>query len=138
MSEENGQQLMQLERVTLLDGHPVVKVKGCESREEAARLTNRSIQIPGEKARPLPEGSYYQFDLIGCRVKGIDGTDYGIVEEILFYPANDLYLIKSEQFGDVLFPAVAKFVVKVDVDGREIIIDPPAGLFEEGGNRPEG
>jgi len=138
VSDENGQQLMQLERVTMLEGHPVVKIKGYESREEAALLTNRSVLIPGEKARPLPEGSYYQFDLIGCRVTGIDGTDYGIVEEVLFYPANDLYRIKSERFGEVLFPAVAKFIVKVDIDNKEITIDPPAGLFEEENIRPEG
>jgi 16S rRNA processing protein RimM len=121
---------LRLEKVTLVGGRPVAKIEGYQSREEAAGLTNLSIEIPHAKALSLPEGSYYQFDLIGCRVMGADGTDYGIVEEVLFYPASDLYRIRSKRFGDVLLPAVDRFIVRVDIDKKEITIDPPTGLFE--------
>ena len=68
---------------------------------------------------------------VGCRVMGVDGTDYGMVEEILFYPANDVYRVVSKRFGEVLFPVVDRFVSVVDIEKKKIIIDPPAGLFEE-------
>ncbi|NMC43663.1 MAG: 16S rRNA processing protein RimM [candidate division Zixibacteria bacterium] len=114
----------------IMGTQPVVKIEGYDNREEAARLTNLSVEIEGALARPLPEGSYYQFDLVGCRVRGTDGTEYGVLEEVLFYPANDLYRIVSNRFGEVLFPAVDRFIVSVDVDNQEMIIDPPPGLFE--------
>lgn len=126
---EGGRTRLFLESVEMIGGRPVVRIKGIDSREKAAALTNRSIEIPIDLIRPLPEGSYYQFDLVGCAVIGTDGTEYGVVEEILFYPANDLYRIKSDRFGEVLLPVVDRFVIEVDVDGRRIVIEPPEGLF---------
>lgn len=118
-----------LETAAIIGGRVVVKVEGIDSREEAAKLTGLSIEIPIELLRPLQDGRYYQFDLIGCRVEGVDGTDYGVIEEVMFYPASDLYRIVSERFGEVLFPAVDRYVIRIDIDGKKIIIDPPAGLF---------
>lgn len=124
---------LHFQSVAVIGGRPVVKVEGVDNREEAMKLTGLSIEIPIDKARALPEGSYYQFDLVGCEVVGEDGTAYGVIEEILFYPANDLYRIKSDRFGEVLFPAVDKFVIEVDIERRRIVIRPPQGLF----NPPE-
>ena len=121
---------MNIESARMIGGKPVAKIEGINSREEAARLTNLSIEIPLAEARKLPEGRYYQFDLVGCRVKGSDGTDYGEVMEVFFYPANDVYKVKSDRFGEVLLPAVDQFIIRVDLDKKEIIVDPPAGLFE--------
>ena len=121
---------LHFESVAIVGGRPVVKVEGVDSREAAAELTGRSIEISIEMARPLPEGSYYQFSLVGCAVVGEDGTEYGVIEEVLFYPANDLYRIKSDRFGEVLFPAVDKFVIEVDIDRQRVIIRPPKGLFD--------
>jgi len=121
---------LHFESVAIIGGRPVVKVEGIDSRETAAELTGLSIEIPIEMARPLPEGSYYQFDLVGCEVVGEDGTEYGVIEEILFYPASDLYRIKSDRFGEVLFPVVDKFVIEVDIDRRRVVIRPPEGLFD--------
>jgi 16S rRNA processing protein RimM len=118
-----------LNKAAVIGGRPVVKIEGIDSREEAAKLTGLSIEIPVELLRPLPDGRYYQFDLVGCRVAGADGTDYGVIEEVMFYPASDLYRIVSERFGEVLFPAVDRYVIRIDIDGKKIIIDPPAGLF---------
>ncbi len=118
-----------LETATIIGGRPVVKVEGVGSREEVAKLTGLSIEIPIELLRPLPEGRYYQFDLVGCRVEGADGTDYGVIEEVMFYPASDLYRVVSDRFGEVLFPAVDRYVIRIDIDGKKVIIDPPAGLF---------
>jgi 16S rRNA processing protein RimM len=120
---------LRLRSVVLIGDRPVARVEGVRSREEAAQLTNLSIEIPIDQARPLPEGSYYQFDLVGCQVVGTDGTEYGVVEEILFYPASDVYRIKSDRFGEVLFPVVDRFVIEVDIKAGRIVIEPPKGLF---------
>ena len=126
---EGKRKKLLFQSVNIIGGRPVVRVKGVRNREEATQLTNLSIEIPIEQARSLPEGSYYQFDLVGCKVVGTDGTDYGVIEEILFYPANDLYRIKSERFGEVLMPVIDRFVIEIDVDARRIVIQPPEGLF---------
>ncbi len=131
VDNDGGRRTARIEQASVIGGRPVVRIEGYDSREQAATLTGLSIEIPIEKARRLPEGSYYQFDLIGCRVVGVDGTEYGLVEEILFYPASDVYRVVSERFGEVLFPAVDRFVSEVDIEKKIVIIDPPAGLFVE-------
>ncbi|MEZ5357846.1 MAG: ribosome maturation factor RimM [Candidatus Zixiibacteriota bacterium] len=129
--EEGGKKKsLIIESAEIISGRPVVKVEGIESKEEAAALTNLAIFVPGEQAVELPEGSYYQFDLVGSTVKSVDGVEFGVLEEILFYPANDVYRIKSKDFGEILLPVVDKFVKGVDIEKKEIIIEPPDGLIE--------
>lgn len=129
--EERGKKKsLIIESADLIGGRPVVKVEGIESKEEAATLTNRDIFVPGEAAIELPEGSYYQFDLVGSTVKNADGEEIGVLEEILFYPANDIYRINTKDFGEILLPVVDKFIKGVDIEKKEIIIEPPDGLIE--------
>ena len=116
--------------VQIVGKRPVVLIEGVNSREEATQLKNLSIEIPFAMAPDLPDGRYYQFDMIGCRVVGKDGVEYGEVAEVLFYPANDVYRITSRRFGETLFPAVDRFIVSVDIAAKQIVIDPPDGLFE--------
>lgn len=131
VDRDGGRRTARVESATVVGQRPVVKINGVDSREQAAGMIGLIIEIPIERARPLPEGSYYQFDLIGCTVVGVDGTDYGVVEEVLFYPANDLYRVVSDRFGETLFPVVDRYIMKVDIEKKKIIIDPPDGLFTE-------
>jgi 16S rRNA processing protein RimM len=130
VSGKGRRRRLHLEAVEVTGGRPVAKIEGIDSRDQAAQLTNLSIEIPIDQVRELPEGSYYQFDLVGCQVVDEDGTEYGVIEEILFYPANDVYRIRSERFGEILFPVVDKFVLEVDIDGKRVVVRPPEGLFE--------
>jgi 16S rRNA processing protein RimM len=122
---------LKLSRVYFLDNRPVVHVEGYDTREAVKVLTNASIEIDGTLAEPLPEGSYYQFDLIGCRVVGADGTDYGRLEEVLFYPAGDVYRIVSDHFDDILLPAIDRFIVDIDIEHKTVTVNPPEGLLTE-------
>jgi 16S rRNA processing protein RimM len=121
-----------IEAVTQIGNRLVARVEGVDSREDASRLTNLTIELPVAQAVSLPEGSYFHFDITGCTVRGQDGTEYGVVEEVLFYPANDVYRIRSERFGEVLLPVVDRFIIGIDIEKKEIIIEPPSGLFEGG------
>jgi 16S rRNA processing protein RimM len=128
---DDRREKVSLSKIYFLDNRPVVHVEGFDSREAVKVLTNASIEIEMAQAEPLPKGSYYQFDLIGCKVVGADGTDYGTLEEVLFYPAGDVYRIVSEKYEDILLPAIDRFVIEVDIERKSITIDPPEGLLTE-------
>ena len=121
---------IEIKKVTLIGGKPVATLLGITSREAAARLTNLSIEIPFDQIRPLDDGRYYQFDLVGCRVIATDGTDLGTIAEVLSYPASDLFRITSKRFGELLLPAVEQFIERVDIDKKEMIVNPPKGLLD--------
>ena len=79
----------------------------------------------------LPEGSYFIFDLIGCRVyDGATGTFIGELVDVQRQPANDVYVIKKEDGEEMVLAAIKKFVTSIDIEEKKIIID-QAGLFKE-------
>ena len=53
-----------------------------------------------------------------------NGKRLGILDDVLKYPAQDLWKV-----GEALIPAVRPIVVSVDKDSRRIVIDPPEGLL---------
>ena len=115
----------------MVSGRPVLKLVGYDSREEIAHLTNAELAVTREQLVELPENTFYVFDLIGCKViDDENGERIGELKDVLRYPANDVYLILTRTGREVLFPAVADFVKKIDIDGRKVIIR-KAGLFDE-------
>jgi len=119
-----------LESARLVSGRPVLKIEGLNSREDAARFTNRRLAVTRNQLVELPEGSFYIFDLIGCYVYDSEnGNPIGKIIEVQQLPANDVYVIKKEDGGEVLLPAIKHLVMKVDIENKKIVID-KAGLFE--------
>ena len=61
-----------------------------------------------------------------------DGARLGEVIAVPNYGASDLLEIRPVKGGaTLLVPFVDEFVPVVDVEGGRIVVDPPAGLFEE-------
>jgi 16S rRNA processing protein RimM len=74
---------------------------------------------------PLDEGEFFDSDLVGCEVVGIDGTRYGSVASVEHYPASDMLVV-----GVHMVPMVSAIVRGIDMTARRITIDPPAGLLD--------
>ncbi len=116
-------------KTTLIGKRPVVKLKGVNNPENAASFTNREIALLKDDLEELPEESFYVFDIIGCKVKCKDSDEtIGEIIDVETYPANDVYLIKTESGEEIRFPAVKHFVESVDIDKKLVLID-KAGLL---------
>jgi 16S rRNA processing protein RimM len=107
-----------------------VRLAGLSTRELAREWAGASVSIPASSLRPLPEGEYYQRDLIGLAVRTPDGTVLGRVQEIWPTAAHDL-LVVATGGEPLLVPAVEPVLTRVDLAAREIWIDPPAGLIPD-------
>ena len=105
----------------------LVRIDGVEGAEQAEAYIGARLYAPRERI-PLVDGEYLDADLIGCTVRGNDGSDYGRVEAVQHYPASDMLIVDG-----VMLPMVAAFIRDVDMAARQIVIDPPAGLFNERG-----
>jgi 16S rRNA processing protein RimM len=120
-----------IESARLMSGRPVLKLEGIDNPEDAARLTNRGLAVTDDELVKLPEGSYFIFDLIGCRVyDGATGNFIGELVDVQRQPANDVYVIKKEDGEEMVLAAIKKFVTSIDIKEKKIIID-QAGLFRE-------
>ena len=100
-----------------------------KDRIAAEELIGMEICIPEGSLKKLSENNYYVFDLIGCRIIDEQGNEYGTVDEVINNPANDLLqIIKNKK--EYLVPMIKEIVKKIDLENKQIIIEPMDGLFD--------
>jgi 16S rRNA processing protein RimM len=98
------------------------------NRNTAETLRDQYVLIPEEDAMPLGEHENYAHDLIGLDVQTADGQPIGQLVEILFTPANDVYIVRSAQ-AETLIPATREVIQSVDLAGRRMVVVLPEGLL---------
>ncbi len=107
----------------LIGGRPVIGLEEVHNPEEASRLTNRILAVPRDQVVELPEDTYFLFDIIGASVIDLtSGEKVGELVDVHQYPANDVYVIKKNDGGELLCPAIKEFVKQVDIAAKKIVI----------------
>jgi 16S rRNA processing protein RimM len=99
-----------------------------KDRNAAEALRDRYLLIPEADAMPLGEHENYAHDLIGLEVVTNDGEVLGRLAEILFTPANDVYIVRGPR-GEVLIPATRDVVLSVDLPSHRMTVALPEGLL---------
>ncbi len=110
-------------------GFGLLKLKGCDSRDEAERLRGWEVQILGEEAMPLPAGQYYIYQIEGLAVYTQDDEYLGAVEEVLSTGSNAVHVVQGP-LGEVLIPALPDVILKVDLEAGRMIVRLPPGLLD--------
>jgi 16S rRNA processing protein RimM len=118
-----------LEACWMQKGRPVLKFAGIDSISEAERLAGTWVEVESAEATPLPYGSYFDHDLVGCSVTTIDGRILGRVTDILRIAGNSQLVVEDGQV-ELLIPAVEAFCKQVSIATKEILVDIPEGLIE--------
>lgn len=118
-----------VEGVRMHQGYALVKFKGIDSRNQADTLRELLVMVALENAVPLDEGEYYLYQLIGLEVRTEAGEKLGSLTEVLETGANDVYIVDSPQYGEVLIPATPETIIKTDVAGGVIVVKLPEGLL---------
>lgn len=113
-------------------GWYVLGLEALSTPEEAAQFRGGFIKIPRDQAPPLPDGQYYEFDLVGMTVSDEAGRTLGILEEVLETEGHPVFVVK--QAGrELLIPGIKDAVASVDVAAktlrvRTVVIE---GLLDE-------
>lgn len=115
----------------IISGRPVIRFDGITNPEDARRLTNRRLAVRRADVEPLPDGSWYVFDLIGCEVfESESNRALGQIVDVRRFPANDAWEVKRPSGELVLFPAVRSYIESVDIAARRVVIL-SGGMFPE-------
>ncbi len=108
-------------------GMMLVKLASVPDRNAAELLQWRQLLIPEAEAMPLGEHENYAHDLIGLNVETVQGEALGEIAEILFTPANDVYVVAGPG-GELLLPALRDVVLRVDLEAGKVLVKIPDGL----------
>ncbi len=127
---DGGDLSLELESAWEYKGDWVLKFRGIESIEAAAKLRGAELWVAPEERGQLGEGEYFQSDLLGCKVieKGT-GKMLGVVEGWQRYGGPPLLEIKREG-GELLIPFVSAICQEIDLKTRSIRVALPEGLLE--------
>lgn len=102
----------------------LVRFSGFNTPEEVSELTTQLAYVPLSALKPLPEGQYYFFQLVGLNAFDPQGKLLGILTEIIQTGAVPVYVVTAEDGREILLPAIPEVVKKVDLEGRKIILKP--------------
>lgn len=118
-----------LDRVRTHQGLVLLFLKEIEDMNEAEKLKGLYIELPLSELKPLPQGQYYNFQLIGQLVYE-NGHLLGKVTEILKTGSNDVYVIKDAQGREICLPALKEVVRSIDLTSGRMEVKLPAGLLD--------
>ena len=120
-------------RVTLAScrayrGGALLAFEGFEGREAVEDLRGAVLEIERERVPPAEPGTYYHFQLLGCRCAA-DGEELGEVVDLL-EDGGGLLLVVDDGDRKVPIPFVGSFLKEVDVERGRIELALPEGLLE--------
>ena len=110
-------------------GRLLVRFAETPDRTAADSFRGAFLTIAGVAAAPLPEGSYYPWQLEGLDVVDEDGVRLGRLARVDRSAASDLWVVDADGH-EVLVPAVPEFIRDVDLDARRVVVHVIPGLFE--------
>ena len=122
--------IWEVERVRYKGNMVIMKIKNIDTVEMAEKLKNKFMYVSRENGRELEEGEYFISDMIGIDVYTVDGKHVGVLNDVLQYSANDVYVVQGLENQEYMIPAMIKFVPEIDMDERKMIIDPIKGMID--------
>ena len=101
----------------------VLKLRGCNDRNQAEALTGARIAVERDQLPELADaGEYYWTDLQGLAVETLTGEPLGRLDHLFETGANDVMVVRGER--ERLIPFVWEEVVReVDLDAGLIRVD---------------
>jgi len=126
--QDGSRSRISIQQVRQKNNQFIIKFRGIENRNQAETLQKVLIEKKIEDGDVLSPDEYYIFDLIGMKVYTTDNQILGVVKDVLTLPANDVYIVQSEN-KEVLIPAIRSVVKKIDLEKELILIDPIDGLL---------
>ena len=110
----------------------IARIAGVEDRTAAEKLRGVELYLERDALPLAAEGEYYHADLVGLSVELMDGKPLGRVRAVENFGAGDLLAIDRPGRGPVSLPFNDRVVPVVDLAAGRRVVDPPAGLIEDG------
>ena len=120
----------QIESHRFHNGRVLLKFLNRDSPEQALELVGGEVQIPEQGRSVLPEGSYYETDLIGSSVVQDDQHLGEVIDLFRTGREGANLVVKGPSGQEFMVPLVHEFVLRVDVEENLILVDLPSGLVD--------
>ena len=127
---DTGKELRRLDikNVRFFKNLVILKFDGIDNINDIEKYKGRDLWIPREEAQELDEDEYYIADLLGMKVLLEDGSEFGILKNVMETGANDVYIVDRVDGEEILLPAIHDCVLDVDVEKNTMTVHLMKGL----------
>ncbi len=102
--------------------------EGYSNINDVELFKTKMLQIDEALLPELEEGEYYSKQLLDAEVLNEEGEQIGHIKDILFMPANDVWVVRRPNKKDLLLPNISSVIVDVDLEKHQIIVNVLEGL----------
>lgn len=106
----------------------LVKFAGIDSPEEIQGLQNWTVEIPEDEARALEEDEYFLHDLVGLTLFDANGTERGVVTDVLQGGGGLLLQVKRADGREYELPFAADLCTEINIAEKRMVVALPEGL----------
>ena len=104
--------------------------KGIDDINDIEKYKGKSLFVARENAVELEEDEYYIGDLIGMDVYTDESEErFGVLKDVIETGANEVYIVQSERYGEVLLPAIHECILEVDPEEKKMTVHLMEGLI---------
>ena len=107
----------------------ILKLSGIDSMNDAEPFRQWDLMIPRGQGVPLGDDEYYIADLIGMEVLTEEQERLGTITDVMQTGANDVYVVGSDTYGDILIPAIKACILQVSVRENRMTVHLLPGLL---------
>lgn len=111
------------------NGIATVKVEGVTSDVDAQKLVRKNLYLPLDLLPQLTGNKFYYHEIKGFKALDTEAGIIGTIEGVLDGNAQDIFQINNGK-KEILIPIVDEFIISVDREKKEILINAPEGLIE--------
>ena len=101
---------------------------GITDRTAVEKLRNTLLLAEVDIDAESSDDLYHIAQIKGCSVFLENGTEVGVVTDVLELPAQDTLVIETSS-GEKLVPFVTSMVPTIDIENKKLVISPPEGLL---------
>lgn len=129
---DKGTELMKLEvsSVRFFKNMVIMKFKGIDTINDIEKYKGKDLLIERRQAVPLQENEYFICDIIDSKVVTKEGAEIGTLKEVLQTGANDVYVVKTKEGKEVLFPVIEECVLDVNTEEKVVTVRLMPGIMD--------
>jgi len=121
---------LEIEGVKFFKQYVILKFKGIDNINDIEKYRKMPLLVSRENAVELEEDEYYIGDLIGMDVYTDESEErFGVLKDVMETGANEVYIVQSERYGEVLLPAIHECILEVDPEEKKMTVHLMEGLI---------
>ncbi|MBR3645429.1 MAG: ribosome maturation factor RimM [Lachnospiraceae bacterium] len=108
----------------------ILKFKEFDNINDIEKFKGCDLLVTRENAVKLEEGEYFIADILGANVYLEDGSEFGILEDVMQTGANDVYVVKTTDGKEVLIPVIPQCIIERNIEEKKVVVHLLKGLMD--------